>query len=1191
MNTTLRILSITSLALALGCGQEPQPEPAPAQAPPTESCVSGFACATPELVERCVGDFCLRTLDHFALVEPGVFTMGADPDEPGWTADERFRLVGVSRPFFIQKTEVTRAQWNALMPHDPSSLTDDASLPVHNVSFYDALAYCNALSDSEGLEPCYDLSSCEGTPGLDYRCDAEPDASLTCGGYRLPTDAEWEFASRAGSPYAFYNGPWGLDDAGNAPRLEVIGWYDGNATSAQPVATRAPNAFGLFDTQGNVLEWTFDNVGRDDNELLITDPVGAVTFDGSKTSRGGSWALPADRARLGHRAARVAFGRRDDQGFRPARTFNTVLPVAFDDFGDRDADGLAWPLEVNGWTIVVDDAGYGEDIATSSVLRVTSEPEVADTDGDGLTDLEEYELRTHPRRADTDGDGLTDLDEVRRWGTNPRSIDSDGDARGPDRTLLPVPALFDAAELQLDADGNAGPGATSPIEDDTDGDGFSDYAEVNSPLIADVPYVRLAQLPDSEIDVFLNATSTEGDSTSLQFGSSISSSTTKTQSMGASFSAYAGVFVEVGIEGSLKVAGSGVSVGAAIEETAGIRMGYETQNTFGVETVRELQRQSNALREGGVSQGFSFDSGTIRYPLLLVNESDFSFAVSDLVVNVFYTTREDGRLRPLGALTPMPLSPEEYVLGPRGTAVAVLENTELDPDRIRQFFDEAVGLTIRPSYYTVRSALAQNGLPYLEEKMAERCAAIEIDLGPDDVRQYRVAAHVGRDADGDPTGVSLVDVLSELDVETSFTSSINPYDGTPVDLLEINGAGVVFADPMVPAPNTDPPYVYSEPPGARRVLSGWFARVLRRGEPGAFFTDDPASLRLFPGDKVTFFYGSDFDRDGLNNREEALLGTDPTLYDTDGDGLSDYFEVREGWIVSTVVRASSLGPEPPPEGRRVFPDPRVADYDGDGWNDRLELLLGGPAGAPYLFVDPRGLGTDPYLPDTDSDGVDDPRDAALVNFNSNGPLRPPLELLEFPLRFDGLMLYYESDYWSPGGPYAHIRIPTRRNNRVSYRFRTQLYTEYALVQVGSPPRPQTQLTQRPITRFELLRGSAGDALEVLSGLDPAEFLGRPPTGRVEHDVRFQFNAAGEFEFFLLFEQAPGLLTSHEPCVIPFRVKVVDEAIDPPRVPNSVTRGLDPDLARRLPNGEAEPLLRVEYFRQGKAWCTIYGYDF
>jgi hypothetical protein len=140
-------------------------------------------------------------------------------------------------------------------------------------------------------------------------------------------------------------------------------------------------------------------------------------------------------------------------------------PCAVSNPDDLDGDGLLNDQETVGWTIFVDDSGLGQGNVQSR--RVTSDPALPDTDGDGLGDLDEFLLRTDPRRRDTDGDDLEDREEVERWETNPNSVDSDGDSRGPNHDLQPSSIFFDGLETRFVG--------TSPSLEDTDGDGLTDF--------------------------------------------------------------------------------------------------------------------------------------------------------------------------------------------------------------------------------------------------------------------------------------------------------------------------------------------------------------------------------------------------------------------------------------------------------------------------------------------------------------------------------------------------------------------------------------------------------------------------------------------------------------------------------------------------------------------------------------------
>jgi sulfatase modifying factor 1 len=164
----------------------------------------------------------------------------------------------------------------------------DSRLPVAEVSWFDALRFCNARSEEEGLQPCYTLG---GDPdGLDVVWDRSAD------GYRLPTEAEWEFACRAGSTDA------------RSGELDDIAWYRGNSGGhPHEVGTRAPNAWGLHDTIGNVWEWCWD---RFDTEV----------YGPYRVFRGGGWFDPPRACRPSCRRKSHPTLTIDDLGFRLARS-------------------------------------------------------------------------------------------------------------------------------------------------------------------------------------------------------------------------------------------------------------------------------------------------------------------------------------------------------------------------------------------------------------------------------------------------------------------------------------------------------------------------------------------------------------------------------------------------------------------------------------------------------------------------------------------------------------------------------------------------------------------------------------------------------------------------------------------------------------------------------------------------------
>jgi formylglycine-generating enzyme required for sulfatase activity len=201
----------------------------------------------------------------FVLVEAGSFLMGSNEDED----DERpVHMVTISRSFYISKYEVTQREWREVMGTNPSYFKGE-SLPVESVSWYDVVEYCNRLSIREGLTPAYTIS------GNNVTWDR------SANGYRLPTEAEWEYAARGGNQSRGYTyaGSNSADD---------VGWYDANSGGkTHPVGHKKPNELGLYDMSGNVWEWCWDWYGGYSSSSQ-TDPEGPSRGD-YRVGRGGGW--------------------------------------------------------------------------------------------------------------------------------------------------------------------------------------------------------------------------------------------------------------------------------------------------------------------------------------------------------------------------------------------------------------------------------------------------------------------------------------------------------------------------------------------------------------------------------------------------------------------------------------------------------------------------------------------------------------------------------------------------------------------------------------------------------------------------------------------------------------------------------------------------------------------------------------
>jgi len=182
--------------------------------------------------------------------------------------------------FYIDKYEVTQEEFERLTGENPSRWKGGNN-PVERVRWSDAVKYCNARSLEEGLEPCYDLET--------WECNFEAD------GYRLPTEAEWEYACRAGTTtrYSFGDKP---------EKLRLYAWYKENAAGrARPVGRKLPNPWGLYDMHGNVAEWCNDFYQVDYyKESPEKNPWGPKSSD-TRIIRGGSWDSNADKCRSSFR--------------------------------------------------------------------------------------------------------------------------------------------------------------------------------------------------------------------------------------------------------------------------------------------------------------------------------------------------------------------------------------------------------------------------------------------------------------------------------------------------------------------------------------------------------------------------------------------------------------------------------------------------------------------------------------------------------------------------------------------------------------------------------------------------------------------------------------------------------------------------------------------------------------------------
>jgi formylglycine-generating enzyme required for sulfatase activity len=254
----------------------------------------------------------VRVPAGFVRIAPGAFVMGSPATEPGRSDDETQHRVTLTRPLLLQATPITEGQWRAVMgevlPRQEPLRGDDH--PLTEVSWLDAVRYCRRLSAREGLADAYD-----DLPDGGFRL-----RGLDAPGYRLPTEAEWEYACRAGTVTATYAGdvPEEGDDAAGQERLDPIAWLAFNSRNGtHPVGAKQPNAWGLHDLLGQVGEWCDDRYeayGEDVVDPRRSEP-GPL-----RVVRGGTYASPVRWARAAFREHLETTARHQLIGFRPART-------------------------------------------------------------------------------------------------------------------------------------------------------------------------------------------------------------------------------------------------------------------------------------------------------------------------------------------------------------------------------------------------------------------------------------------------------------------------------------------------------------------------------------------------------------------------------------------------------------------------------------------------------------------------------------------------------------------------------------------------------------------------------------------------------------------------------------------------------------------------------------------------------
>jgi formylglycine-generating enzyme required for sulfatase activity len=240
---------------------------------------SGVAPVAPAASKSALKTFTNSLGMEFILIPAGSFMMG-DVFDGAYDDESPVHRVKISRPFYLGKYAVTQEQWVAVTGKNPSVIKERKH-PVETVSWDEVQTFIQRLNEPEGTNR-----------------------------YRLPTEAEWEYAVRAGTTSAYSFGD-------NANQLEHYAWYEDNSNKqTHPVGQKQPNPWGLYDMHGNVWEWVQDWYGEY-SQSAVTDPTGPSGGDG-RVLRGGSWSSNARYLRSANRSNYAPDNRYECLGFRLA---------------------------------------------------------------------------------------------------------------------------------------------------------------------------------------------------------------------------------------------------------------------------------------------------------------------------------------------------------------------------------------------------------------------------------------------------------------------------------------------------------------------------------------------------------------------------------------------------------------------------------------------------------------------------------------------------------------------------------------------------------------------------------------------------------------------------------------------------------------------------------------------------------
>ena len=587
---------------------------------------------------------------------------------------------------------------------------------------------------------------------------------------------------------------------------------------------------------------------------------------------------------------------------------------------DTDGDGLSDSREQNGWVVTV---FFGN--GNQSSKRVTSNPLVADTDNDCVSDADEYSYGSNPRSSDTDGDTLTDCAELNEWFSDPWNQDTDGDG------------LTDNLDVFLQV---------SPVLADTDGDQIGDAEEIlernRNPLIADLPSPQIA-VDELRFDINVTTSYTDEEGIVQSFSQTQASSFTQSRTTSLGFSDTTSTQSENQFGQSIAAEGgtSGWKVSGEVSSSQSIGRGFSsTVDSQSSQTSQQENQESvtSALEQSerrSITRDIS--EALVQATVNIRNASDISFSVTNIELSILQQDRLAGlTFRPIATLRPTgaddPTSQPTFNIGPfdqRGPII--FESTTVFPNLIDDLMREPTGLIIEVANFDILDEFDRN-LVYTSQEVTDRTAGITIDFGDGEVESYRVATTSKFDGNtGLQLGITMERALEIIGIVKDADGSLP--DGNSYETIQDTRPGNVMVEALTRMRNVE---------NSADGQEFWTAIATNTElDPNQDFS----SLPLHAGDSILILYTSDRDEDLLLAREEYLYNSSDDDTDSDDDTLPDYDEVRVGWTVNKV----------PGLPYKTFPSPARADSDLDGLTDPQEMERG----------------TDPNRADTDLDGLSD----------------------------------------------------------------------------------------------------------------------------------------------------------------------------------------------------------------------------